>query len=99
MDDKLKKERYILIDILKALFAYLIMCNHIVLQYGINNNITRVVSYVISSMVVTYFFVASRYFLYNKSSDNLNRKGTIIKQYAKKNFDNVFDLDWNNVIF
>lgn len=77
------KGRYIIIDILKILFAYLIMLHHIILQHDISNGVTKAISYFIS-LAVPYFFVVSGYFLFSKISNNYNMKSLIIKEYSKK---------------
>lgn len=84
MNNQNKKARYIIIDIMKIFFAYLIMIHHIYLQYGINNNATRVISFIVGYMVVPYFFVTSGYFLFNKISLHIDAKTSVIKLYAKK---------------
>ena len=46
------KKRYIAVDILKIVFAYLIMINHIILQYGISNAVAKLISYGIAMVAV-----------------------------------------------
>lgn len=58
-------KRYIAVDMVKLLFAVVIMLHHIFLQYNISNEISQSIKYLIA-LAVPYFFAVSGFFFFEK---------------------------------
>lgn len=83
MTELQNKKQYILIDVLKLLFAFIVMIHHINLQYGIYNQVAIVISYLID-IIVPFYFVCSGFFLYRKIINKPEEKNQIVSSYLKK---------------
>lgn len=93
--ETMKKEKYGAIDIVKFLFAILIVCAHYISEYA-DGRINKFIEYASSLyiIVVPFFFVCSGFLLFTKvlSKPSEYEAGkNLIKNYIKRIFSCILD--------
>ena len=78
------KKRFLGVDILRILFAYIIFFHHINVFCGLNNQFSKTVAFVVNNFAVAYFFVVSGYFFAEKILLNTHQIKLITCSYIKK---------------
>lgn len=79
----IKKEQYFLVDVTKIIFALVIVLHHIARTINMNPSFQEVLE-IVTSIGITYFFIASGFFLYKKIKEEPENKNIILLKQFKR---------------